>query len=139
VQIHSSSPKKFVGIGSFLPPYLAIKGEIKMATFYQNSDLFYKYKVKIKSGEYNESDIVRVEFTLGEVQKVYPSSDVEKVDDGIYSIRFSQEETLKLAEGVVSTQARIMFSSGNIVPTNIVYAQVKKTLSEKVLENDGQF
>lgn len=103
-----------------------------MATFYQNSDLFYRFNIRIKSGAYNESDVVGVEFTLGDIQKIYPSGEVEKVGNGAYSIRFTQEETLGLTEGVVPTQARVKFSSGNVVPTNTIYADVKRTLSKKV-------
>ena len=104
-----------------------------MATFYQNSDLFYKYKVKIKSGAHSEGDIVGVEFTLGNIQKKYPSNEVEKVADGEYVIRFTQADTLNLGAGVVETQARLVFRNGNVVPTKTAYADVKRTLSNKIL------
>lgn len=103
-----------------------------MATFYQNSDLLYKYTIKLKAGSTQESDIVGIEFMLGNIEKLYPSDFVEKVSTGVYSIRFTQEDTIGLLEGVIPTQARVKFSNGRIVPSNIVYADVKRTLSKKV-------
>ena len=103
--------------------------------FYQNSDLIYEYTITIKSDENVENQIVGVEFVLGEneeIKKYYPSNSVEKPVDGVYHIHFTQNDTILLPTGVIPTQANVKFRSGHIIPTNIVYVDVKRNLSKKV-------
>ena len=104
-----------------------------MATFYQSSDLFYEFSIKIKDSSLTSMEIELIEFTIGSIKKIYPSDEVKYLSNGVYSIRFTQEETAKFLTGEVATQARVKFSSGNVIPTNIVTADVKHSLSKAVL------
>ena len=92
---------------------------------YQNSA--YWYEIQIDNLD-DVSTLHAIEFTFGNISKIYPSEDVV-YDNNVFRIKLSQSETLSLNDKT-AVQARIKFANGDILPTKIEYDNVQLTLSK---------
>ena len=96
----------------------------------------YRLPIKLKMcGRYLSADeVLRVEFTIGEVVKHFPEE--VTYEDGRFILPLSQEETFSLG-GMTRYQVRALFFDGSVKSSQVLVTNVKRSISEEVLCHEG--
>lgn len=100
---------------------------------YQNSDMLYDIPITADGQPLLASDVEKIEFTFGSVQKVFPESeDITAKENGVYQVRLKQEETCK-CEKKIPVQIRVKTLEGRVIPSEIQQVSVCDCISKEVL------
>lgn len=97
----------------------------------QNTDLEHKITLKASGKPIDIGVVELVEFTFGDLVKIYPSESV-RYDSGSFFIRLNQEETQGFG-GSLPVQVRVKFSNGDIPLSKKKVYSVNEALSKAVL------
>lgn len=95
----------------------------------------YNLKVPIKFNNVllNDTDVSKVVFKFGEIQKEFPSESVSyDTDNSLFIVNFTQEDTLKLSDKV-EYEVAVKFPSNQVVRSNVKETYSLKTIIEEVI------
>ena len=92
----------------------------------------YRLEIELTDGTspIDPDSIAKVEFVFGDKTKLYPSE--VTLEGGKFIVPFTQAETLAMQD-MIRYQARILFTDNQVKGTDILYGNVKASLSEEVL------
>lgn len=95
----------------------------------------YNLKIPVKlNGEYvKDTDVSKVVFQIGEIQKEFPSEDVSyDAENSLFIVNLSQEDTLKFEEKV-AYEVAVKFPNESVVRSEVKTTYALKTLIEEVI------
>lgn len=95
----------------------------------------YSLKVPIKFNNVllNDTDVSKVVFKFGEIQKEFPGESVSyDIDNSLFIVNFTQEDTLKLSDKV-EYEVAVKFPSNQVVRSNVKETYSLKTIIEEVI------
>ena len=97
----------------------------------QNTDLVHEIAVKVDGKPLDISKVDLVEFSFGNLIKMYPSVDVS-FEEGSFFVHLTQEETQAFDDSI-TVQIRVKFINGNVVLSNRRTMTVKEALSKEII------
>lgn len=97
----------------------------------QNTDLEHRISISVDGKPIEIINVDLVEFSFGELVKMYPSESV-KYEEGVFLVHLTQEETVSFGSSI-SVQVRVKFSNNNVVLTKAKTMPVNQALSKAVL------
>ena len=97
----------------------------------QNTNLTHEITLRVDGKPINISDVELVEFSFGELIKIYPSEEVVYDNERFY-VRLTQEET-KEFEDSLPVQVRVKFSNGDVPLSRKKVVPINESLSKAVL------
>lgn len=80
----------------------------------------------------NMDDVEKIEFTVGNLVKVYPGEVNYVQPNELFLFPLKQEDTLKMQDAV-KYQARVKYKDGNVIATKIYSGNVLDSLSTSIL------
>ena len=97
----------------------------------QNTNLTHEITLRVDGQPINISDVELVEFSFGELVKIYPSEEITYDNDKFY-VRLTQEETQNF-EDSLPVQVRVKFNNGDIPLSKKKVVPINESLSKAVL------
>ena len=97
----------------------------------QNTDLVHEATLTVDGKEIDISTVEVVEFSFGDLKKLYPSDSVS-YENGVFLIHLTQEETQEFGSSI-TVQVRVKFNDGNIPLTRKKVLPVVESLSKEIL------
>lgn len=98
----------------------------------QNTDLIHRIAITVDGNPLNIAEVEVVEFSFGDLTKLYPDNKDIVYEDRVFKVRLTQEETQNFDRSV-PVQVRVKFNNGNIPLSKKKVLPVNEALSKAVL------